>query len=215
MLLLAHVKGLRTTLARQEHREWDYRLTRRLTGRSAAVVGAGSIGRAIAAMLRALGMDVTLVGRTAGKDPEFGTVRPSSALAYVAADVDHLILAAPLTSGTEGMVDAEVLAALGASGYLVNVGRGRLIVTEDLVAALRSEAIAGAALDVFDAEPLPDGSPLWGLPQVVVSPHMSGDYDGFADALVETFRRNLDLYLEGGELLNVVDLERGYVPRST
>lgn len=208
-VVLAHVKGLAGTWERQRRGVWAHQVTGRLAGRKAAVAGTGSIGHAVATALTALGVEVELVGRTAGRA---GAGRGSDRLAEVARDVDVLVLVLPLTAQTTGLVDAAVLEALGPAGFLVNVGRGRSVVEADLVGALRSGAIAGAALDVFETEPLPADSPLWTLPNVLVSPHMAGDYAGFEADMMRLFGDNLRRWLAGGELRNVVDVTRGYVP---
>jgi len=199
--VLSHVKGLGDSLAFQREHRWQYRTTGRLAGTRAAVLGTGSIGRAIADRLTRLDVDVTLVGRTASAD-----------LVSVAADVDLLVLAAPLTPVTTALVGAEVLDALGPRGFLVNVGRGPTVVESDLVDALRAGTIAGAALDVFEVEPLPTESPLWSMPNVLVSPHMSGDYVGFEVDMMAVFTDNLGRWLRGEPLHNIVDPELGYVP---
>ena len=211
--VLAHVKGLGDSWALQREGTWKYRLTGRLAGTRAAVVGTGSIGRTIARRLVSLDVDVTMVGRTPGQDNDFGPIRSSDELATVAADVDLLILAVPLTPATTGLVDAEVLTALGSRGFVVNVGRGPTIVESDLVDALRSGGIAGAALDVFEVEPLPADSPLWSMPNALVSPHMSGDYAGFEVDMMKVFTDNLERWRRGEPLHNVVDPAVGYVPR--
>jgi phosphoglycerate dehydrogenase-like enzyme len=210
--VLSHVKGLSTTWELQRQTRWQHRITGRLAGRRAAVVGTGSIGRAIAATLQALDVDVTLVGRRPGVDARFGQIQPSSELVKIAAEVDVLVLAVPLTTATTALVDADVLDALGPAGFLVNVGRGQSIVEDDLVRALTSGTLAGAALDVFEVEPLPLDSPLWSMPNVMVSPHMSGDYAGFEADMMAVFTGNLDRWLNGRPLFNVVDTELGYVP---
>ena len=210
-LLLAHVKDLRNTFAAQKRSEWNYRSTRRLAGQRAVVVGTGSIGRRIGSTLRKLDIDVTLVGRRAADDLEFGKVRLSTELSTVVKGADYLVLAAPLTHESRAMVGSDVLKALGPRGYLVNVGRGPLIIEEDLLAALQSGALGGAALDVFDIEPLPVESPLWTMPNVVVSPHMSGDYLGFEEDLMTLFADNIHRWILGEPLENVIDQSRGYV----
>ena len=210
---LAHVKGLRETWRLQTDGTWRYRTTGRLAGTRAAVVGTGSIGRAVADRLARLDVQVTLVGRRSGEDPEFGTVRSSKDLVAVAAEVDLLVLAVPLTPETTALVDAEVLRALGDRGLVVNVGRGPTIVESDLVDAVRDATIAGAALDVFDVEPLPADSPLWTMPNVLVSPHMSGDYHGFEVDMMGVFTDNLERWRAGDPLRNVVDPAVGYVPQ--
>jgi phosphoglycerate dehydrogenase-like enzyme len=211
--VLAHVKGLGATWALQRESTWGYRTTGRLAGTRAAVVGTGSIGRAIADRLSRLDVHVTLVGRTQRDDPQFGTIRSSDDLTAVAASVDLLILAVPLTPGTTALVGADVLGALGPHGFVVNVGRGPTVVESDLVDALRSETIAGAALDVFEVEPLPADSPMWSMPNILVSPHMSGDYVGFEIDMMSVFTDNLDRWLRDKPLHNVVDPAVGYVPR--
>nr|WP_240163681.1 D-2-hydroxyacid dehydrogenase [Mycolicibacterium sphagni] len=210
--VLSHVKGLDASLALQREHRWQYRTTGRLAGTRAAVVGTGSIGRTIAERLVRLDVDITLVGRAAREDPQFGSVRASTELASVTADVDLLVLAAPLTPATTALVGAEVLRALGPRGFLVNVGRGPTVVETDLVVALHSGTIAGAALDVFEVEPLPAESPLWSIPNVLVSPHMSGDYVGFEVDMVRVFTDNLGRWLRGEPLHNIVDPALGYVP---
>lgn len=210
--VLAHVKGLAETWALQQQSAWQHRMTGRLAGSQAAVVGTGSIGRAIAERLARLDVGVTLVGRVPGDDPDFGVIRSSADLVAVAADVDVLVLAVPLTPATTALVDAEVLGALGPRGFVVNIGRGPTVVESDLIDALRAGTIAGAALDVFEVEPLPAGSPLWSMPNVVVSPHMSGDYVGFEIDMMTLFTDNLERWRQGEPLHNVVDPAVGYVP---
>ncbi|WP_163748872.1 D-2-hydroxyacid dehydrogenase [Mycolicibacterium helvum] len=210
--VLSHVKGLGDSWSLQRERQWQYRTSGRLAGTRAAVVGTGSIGRAIAERLMRLDVNVTLVGRTASADPAFGAVRASTELVSVAGEVDLLVLAAPLTAATTAMVGAAVLDALGPRGFLVNVGRGPTVVESDLVDALRGGVIAGAALDVFEVEPLPAESPLWSMPNVLVSPHISGDYAGFEADMMRVFTDNLARWLRGEPLHNVVDPAVGYVP---
>lgn len=212
MLALVQAKDFRTTLACQAAKQWSHRLTGVLEGRRAVVVGTGSIGRTIARRLAAFDVRVTLVGRVTSDDPEFGRVEASTELAAVSASADFLVLAVPLTAQTRHMVDDAVLASLGADGYLINVGRGGLVDTGALVDALRDGALAGAALDTFEVEPLQSASALWEMPNVVVSPHMSGDFAGYDARLVEVFRENLDRFVSGRPLANLVDQDRGYVP---
>jgi phosphoglycerate dehydrogenase-like enzyme len=199
-LVIAMAKDLPGTLAAQARREWRHRETEPVTGRRVVVVGGGPIGRAIAELLGAVGMDVTLVGRR-----EFGD------LPRLLPSAEWLVLAAPLTDATRGMLDAETIALLPPTARVINVGRGALVVEPDLVAALQEGRLAGAALDVFATEPLPADSPLWTLPGVIVSPHMSGDLIGWREQLVEVFRDNLARYVAGEPLRNVVDKTLGYV----
>ncbi|WP_203595972.1 D-2-hydroxyacid dehydrogenase [Actinomadura bangladeshensis] len=211
-LVLAFAKDLRTTFRLQDERRWRHRETERITGARALVVGTGPIGRAIGRRLTAAGLAVTGAGRTVREaDPDLGTVLPMERLDEALAEADYVVLAAPLTPQTRGMIDAAALDRMRPSARLINVGRGGLVAEPDLVKALRDGRIAGAALDVFEDEPLPPSSPLWEMPGVVVSPHMSGDVVGWRDELVRLFTDNLGRYASGRPLRNVVDKRLGYV----
>jgi len=215
-LTLALAKDLPTTLSRQRERRWQHRETERLGERHVLVAGTGPIGRAIGRKLAAVGMKVTGLGRVArSTDPDLGEVIPMSSLPEVLPDIDYVVLAAPLTEETRGMINAKSLAAMKPTARLINVGRGQLVVQEDLVEALSSRRLAGAALDVFVDEPLPVSSALWHMPNVIVSPHMSGDVVGWRAELVTLFADNLSRYLDGQPLRNVVDKTRGYVREQT
>ncbi|NYD51239.1 phosphoglycerate dehydrogenase-like enzyme [Actinomadura luteofluorescens] len=211
-LVLAFAKDLHTTLRLQGERRWRHRETERVTGSRALVVGTGPIGRAIGRRLSAAGLAVSGAGRTArDADPDLGVVHPMERLGEALAEADYVVLAAPLTPQTRKMIDAAALERMRPSARLVNVGRGGLVAEDDLVEALRAGRIAGAALDVFEDEPLPASSPLWDLPNVIVSPHMSGDVVGWRDELVRLFADNLGRYVSGRPLRNVVDKRLGYV----
>ncbi|WP_243712650.1 D-2-hydroxyacid dehydrogenase [Actinomadura sp. 6K520] len=211
-LVLTFAKDLHTTVRLQGERRWRHRETERVTGARALVVGTGPIGRAIGRRLSAAGLAVSGAGRTPrDADPDLGVVHPVERLDEALAEADYVVLAAPLTPQTRHMIDAAALGRMRPSARLVNVGRGALVNEADLVAALRAGRIAGAALDVFEDEPLPESSPLWDMPNVLVSPHMSGDVVGWRDELVRLFAANLDRYVGGRPLRNVVDKRLGYV----
>lgn len=211
--VLAFAKDMPRSWDLQRERRWQHRETERLAGRRALVVGTGPIGAAIAALLRAAGMQVSAIGRRARDgDPDFGTVYASDQLHERLPDAEFVVAVAPLTDQTKGMFDAAAFAAMNPAARLINVGRGALVVTEDLIEALHRNELAGAALDVFETEPLPADSPLWSMPNVLVSPHMSGDFIGWKDALAELFVTNFHRWREGRQLRNVVDKRLGYVP---
>lgn len=211
--ILTFAKDSVRSLRLQADRTWEHRQTEQIGGTRALVVGTGSIGRETARMLTAVGMHVEGVGRTARTgDPDFGTVHASADLKDVVGEFDYLVLLAPLTDQTRDLVDRSVLAAMRPTARLINVGRGELVVTDDLVEALRTGAIAGAALDVFDTEPLPSEHPLWAMDQVLITPHMSGDADGWRERLADLFMDNAFRFLDGKPLRNTVDKKRGYVP---
>ncbi|MEU5522257.1 D-2-hydroxyacid dehydrogenase [Streptomyces sp. NPDC047860] len=206
-LVLAFAKDLPRTLRLQRERTWRHRETRGLAGTRACVVGSGPIGRAIANTLEALGVTTALVGRAA-RDGVHG---PED-LDRLLARADWVIAAAPLTEATRGMFDARRFGVMQPSAHFVNIGRGQLVVEEALAEALRGRWIAGAALDVFETEPLTPDSPLWELPGLIVSPHMSGDTVGWRDQLGEQFVELFERWAAGEPLENVVDKQRGYVP---
>lgn len=206
--ILAFAKDFRRSWESQREQRWRHFDTEPIAGASVTIIGPGPVGRAIARLLRAVGMSVRGVGRTARDDPDFGTVTTDVRAAV--GDADYVVLAAPLTPQTRGMVDAGVLAAMPPAARLINVGRGELVDTEALVSALQTGAIAGAALDVVDPEPLPVGHPLWSAPNVRITPHNSGDIHGWRDTLQQQFIANFRRYVSGQPLHNVVDKRRGY-----
>ncbi|MFI5975078.1 D-2-hydroxyacid dehydrogenase [Streptomyces sp. NPDC051452] len=206
-LVLAVAKDLPRTLEHQRERTWRHRESRRVAGTRACVVGSGPIGRAIARTLKALGVTTALVGRV----PRTGIHGPAD-LDRLICRADWVIAAAPLTEQTYRMFDAHRFGVMQPSAFFVNVGRGRLVDEDALAEALTRRWIAGAALDVFTAEPLPGNSPLWGLPGLIVSPHMSGDTVGWRDELGGQFLEMFERWAVGRSLPNVVDKKRGYVP---
>jgi phosphoglycerate dehydrogenase-like enzyme len=212
-LILLFSKGLVGVLDAQRRGEWRPRETERLEHKRVLVAGVGPIGRAIARSCAAMGMQVRGVGRTArSRDDEFGRVFAAGDLAEAVGWADYVVNALPATPDTRRLFDAAAFAAMKPRSRFVNVGRGATVDEPALVRALEQGRLGGAALDVFEEEPLPPESPLWSMPNVVVSPHMAGDYAGWRESAVELFVRNLERYLTGKPLLNVVDKEQGYVP---
>ncbi|MGX1120379.1 phosphoglycerate dehydrogenase-like enzyme [Streptomyces ambofaciens] len=206
-LVLAMAKDLPTTLRLQGERTWRHRESTRVAGTRACVVGSGPIGRAVVSTLEALGITTALVGRTARPG-----VHGPEELDRLLAGADWVVAAAPLTEDTRGMFDARRFALMRPSARFVNVGRGQLVVEGDLVEALTARRIAGAALDVLSHEPLAPDSALWEVPELIVSPHMSGDTIGWRDELGAQFVELFESWAAGGPLANVVDKKRGYVP---
>ncbi|CAL9468362.1 D-2-hydroxyacid dehydrogenase [Streptomyces sp. enrichment culture] len=206
-LVLAMAKDLPTTLRLQGERTWRHRESMRVAGTHACVVGSGPIGRAVAQTLTALGITTALVGRT-----ERPGVHGPGDLDRLLAGADWVVAAAPLTDDTRGMFDARRFGLMRSSARFVNVGRGQLVVEDDLVDALTGHRIGGAALDVLSSEPLAPDSELWRVPGLIVSPHMSGDTIGWRDELGAQFVELFESWAAGGPLANVVDKKRGYVP---
>lgn len=212
-LVSAVCADLPATLRLQARREWRHRETRRLAGSEVLVLGAGGIGRAIAVALRAAGARTRCLARARRADPELGDIAGLDDLPALLPAADFVILALPLTPATREIIGPAELALMREDAWLVNLGRGELADEPALTAALAREQIGGAALDVFTTEPLPADSPLWELPNVIVSPHMSGDSRGWDRALAELFLAQLKRYRAGEPLVNVVDKNLGFAPR--
>ncbi len=214
-LVTAVCADLPATIRLQGRRHWLHRETRRLAGSGILVLGAGGIGRAITRLLASAGANARCLARTPRTDPEIGPIAGIGALRALLPAADFVVLALPFTPATAGIIGAAELALLRPDAWIVNLGRGGLIDEPALVTALADGTIGGAALDVFTTEPLPAGSPLWDLPNVVVSPHMSGDFRGWDEALTGLFLDQLKRYRAGRPLANVVDKRLGYVPSAS
>ncbi|GAA2962888.1 D-2-hydroxyacid dehydrogenase [Actinokineospora diospyrosa] len=208
-LVLAFAKELPNTLRDQSRRRWQHRETDRLAGSRALLVGTGPIARAIARTLKAVGVHISSVGPSARSgDPDLGDIVPMSQLRATVPTQDWLILALALTPQTTGLFDADLLRACKPTARLVNIGRSALVVTPDLIDILDAGRLSGAAFTVFPDEPLPPSSPLWDMPNVLISAHMSGDVRGWREEMVRRFAANLDNYTSGRPLTNLVDKTR-------
>jgi len=203
--VLMFAKDTLNNLRYQRQHQWQHRETELVRGSVALIVGAGSIGREVASLLRCVGMRVLGTDLVAREDEYFDAVLANDALYDVLPEADYVIINAPLTSQTRGLFRRETFARMKNTAHLINVGRGPVVRTADLVEALQNRVIAGAALDVFETEPLPEDNPLWDLPQVMISAHMSGDFIGWRRALGEQFVANFRRWQAGQELFNIVD----------
>jgi phosphoglycerate dehydrogenase-like enzyme len=215
-VMFAFTRGLYRYIPAQLEGEWQRRLVPtsdhwELEGKTLLVVGLGGIGTEIAWRAEALGMRVVATRRSSREGPEFvDYVGTADEMVDLARQADVVVNATPLTPETTGMFDAEFFAAMKPTAYFINIGRGKSVVTDDLVAALESGAIAGAGLDVTDPEPLPSGHPLWRLPNVIITPHISGNSDGAWERLQILIEENLRRFVAGDRMLSVVNVERGY-----
>jgi phosphoglycerate dehydrogenase-like enzyme len=170
-----------------------------------AIVGAGGIGRALIALLKPFEVEVLAVTRRGG-----GDTLPADRLAEVLPAAHHVVIAAPATAATRQLIGAAELDAMREDAWLVNVARGSLVDTDALVAALARGAIAGAALDVTDPEPLPDGHPLWTEPRALITPHIANPASSFRHYLAEHVRDNVARFAAGEPLLSAIDPDAGY-----
>ena len=172
---------------------------------------AGSIGREVATVLGAMGMNVIGTARHARQDSAFDRVHRQQDLPALLGDADYVVITAPLTPDTDGLFDAATFRQMKPGAALVNVGRGPIVRTDALLQALQRGRLAGAALDVFEAEPLPADHPLWNHPKVMISAHMAGDFIGWRQALGQQFVDNFHRWRRGQPLDNPVSKEHGYV----
>lgn len=207
-VLLMFTKDLRTTIELQQSHTWQHRETEPLLGRRVLVIGPGPVGRETTSLLRAAGMGVSVVGRSAREDAQLGGIAAFSDLDRLLGEADDVVLTLPLTEETRGLFDASNLAKMKPGARLVNVGRGAVVVEQDLVAAIDSGHLGGAALDVFEHEPLAAANPLWSRKNILVSPHASGDLIGWRGRVVDSFARNLERWKAGEPLQDVVDLKK-------
>lgn len=207
---LHFVKDVPGLLSAQGEHHWQRHVSGQLAGRRATVVGLGSIGRRVAELYSMLGVDVTGAGRPGGTYDIPGRVVSTDELDDVLTDTEILVLACPLTPETNNLINADRVGLLPAGAIVVNIARGQVIDEPALTAALASGHLAGAALDVFIVEPLPGDSPLWDLPNVLVSPHSASTAANENAVLTDLFIDNLYRYLSGRPLRNVYVSERGY-----
>ena len=215
MALLQHVKDLDRLRCDKAEKRWREAHTQTLHGKTLCIVGMGSIGRAVAVRAQPFGMRVVGVKRTVREEDEawryadelYATRDLHSALG----GADYVAVTLPGTPETYRLLDAEAISAMKRGAYFVNVGRGKVVNERALVDALKSGRLSGAALDVFEEEPLPEESPLWDLDNVVVSPHSTDNVPGLTNELqAELFCENLRRYLNGEPLVNELDKKRLY-----
>jgi phosphoglycerate dehydrogenase-like enzyme len=211
--ILMLCKGLHTSVRDQEAHQWNFRFTAELRGKTCGIVGMGAIGREVARRARPFGMRVIASRRRAAPgetDPDCDLLLPHSDLERVLAESDYAVLCIPLTHETAGIIGAKELAAMKPGASLINIARGAVVDQDALIAALRSGALASAALDVVDPEPLPTDSPLWDMPNVILTPHISGAVEGYGHRAADIFIANLRRYVNGLPLDNLVDPTLAY-----
>lgn len=221
-----HILGMLVALARRFHTAFRYQLQshwaqqeiwddqlrpRELRGQVLLIVGFGAIGREVARRVKPLGMKIWAVTRSGQGDTSLADrFLPATALNEVLHEADYVVLAAPETPETRHLIGAAQLQAMKPTAFLINVARGSLVDESALIETLRRHAIAGAALDVAEQEPLPSDSPFWTLDNVFITPHISAVSEYLWDRQTELLLDNLERWFSGRELGNVVDKERGY-----
>lgn len=212
--ILYFAKDLRRMVRSQEAGRWDQFDITEIVGQTVGIVGYGDIGRAVATRVKAMGMRVLAVKRHGpplyNVDPLVTQIYSPDRLHEMLRQSDYVVVSAPLTAETKGMIGGSAFAAMKPEAVIVNVGRGPVIDEAALVEALSNGRIKGAALDVFDKEPLPDGHPFYSLRNVLLSPHCADHTPDWLERAMQFFVDQFARYAKGEPLLNVVDKQLGY-----
>jgi phosphoglycerate dehydrogenase-like enzyme len=205
-------KDFRRLVRQQESGVWEPFDVEELHGRTLSIVGYGEIGRAVAEKARAFGMEVIALRRhpEMSANEDAAIIFGPSQLQDMLKVSDYVLISAPSTPATKGMISDSEFAVMKPSAVIINIGRGPVIDEAALVRALKEKRIRGAALDVFEREPLMDSHPFYGLSNVLLSPHCADHVEGMRDLAMEIFTRNFEHFSKGEPLENVVDKRAGY-----
>jgi phosphoglycerate dehydrogenase-like enzyme len=212
--ILFFAKDLRRMVRNQDAGVWEQFDITEIVGQTVGIVGYGDIGRAVATRVKAMGMRVIAVKRSGpllyNVDPLVERIYRPDQLGEFLRQCDYVVAAAPLTKETKGMIGVEEFAAMKPTAVVINVGRGPVIDESAMVAALAAGTIKGAVLDVFDREPLPEGHPLWGMKNVLLSPHCADHTPDWMERAMQFFVDQYGRFVKGEPLMNVVDKRAGY-----
>jgi phosphoglycerate dehydrogenase-like enzyme len=202
--------GLPDYAEQQERKEWKKVLHEPATGKTLVIVGFGNIGQEVGSLARAMGMRVIGVRQQPAPSPAADEVVGLEQLYDALAEGDYVSVILPLTEKTRNFIDAKAFRSMKRGAYFINTGRGKIVDEAALLEALQSGQLSGATMDVFATEPLPADSPFWTMNNVVVLPHATGDASDWHMRVTRLFCRNLERWLKGEPLFNVVDPARGY-----
>ena len=211
--MLMFAKQMPTYFQQKLAKTWERSESITLRGKTLGILGLGNVGKELARLAKAFGMRVIANRRSAkkvGRAQNVDLLLPSSHLHQLLKESDFVALTLPLTPDTEKMIGTKEFDAMKSSAYIINISGGQIIDEDALIVALESKQIAGAGLDVFAVEPLPQESVLWTMPNVIISPHIAASMDGYPELATELFCENLRRYIHGKKLLNVVDKKTGY-----
>jgi phosphoglycerate dehydrogenase-like enzyme len=212
--ILYFAKDFRRLIRNQEAGVWEPFDVAEVAGQTAGIVGYGDIGRAVAMRLKAMGMNILASRRSTpaadGTDPLVSKYYGPDKLAEMIPRCDYVVVTAPLTAETRGMIGAREFAAMKPAAVVINVGRGAVIDEPAIIQALTAKRILGAALDVFSTEPLPAGHPFFKMENVLLSPHSTDHTRDWLERAMQFFLTQFERFAKGEPLLNVVDKKRGY-----
>jgi len=212
-LMLALTRKIDTYVKNQQQKKWHHAdMKLEIHGKTIGIIGVGAIGRETAKIAKAFGMTVLGI-RHSGKDAEYvDEMQTSDMLNEVLPRCDYVVVTLPLTDETKHLFKAEQFERMKDSAFFINIGRGPIVAEADLISALKTGQIAGAGLDVFEVEPLPENNPLWDLEQVIITPHTSGSTEFYDQRLLQDiFIPNLKNYIKGEKpAMNLLDYSKGY-----
>jgi len=207
MAMLALSRDLPRVFRNQDRRVWERWPARLLSEKTLGILGVGAIAEALALRCKALGMVVVGVSSVKREVRGFDRMYYREELKSAVGSFDFFVVLTPYSSATRNIVDAEVFSAMKRSSYFINLARGGVVDEGALIQALESDRIAGAALDVFSQEPLPEQHPLWGIKNVILTPHLAGFYDGYAASALPVVEENIRKFL-AGDIANMINLVR-------
>lgn len=209
--LISFSRRLPELLKLQRKREWERLKVDYLKDKTLAIFGLGAVGKEVARKATVFKMNVIGIKRNPNVNiPHVNKIYGPEKKEEVLNKADYVVVTLPLTDQTRGYFGSKEFAAMQKNAYFINVARGEIVKEKELIKALQEKTIAGAALDVYQEEPLPKDSPLYELDNVILTPHTSGLFPHYNQKAVEIFKNNLKLYLEGEDLVNVIDLDRQY-----
>lgn len=209
-LMLAFTRGLNLFIRQQTAKEWKRMPTDEIHEKTIAIVGLGSIGREIAKKAKGLGMNVVAAKREMTTEIFIDKLYKPEQLEEMLSVADFVVVALPLIEETEGLFGLKQFQAMKRSAYFINIARGAVVKEDDLATALQQGLIKGAGLDVFEHEPLPATSPLWDMPNVIITPHVAALSPYYLDRAVKLFVDNLTRFTQGREMFNIIDKVKGY-----
>lgn len=206
MAMLALARDFPRVVRNQDKHAWDRWPAKLLSGKTVGIFGVGAIAEALAPRCKAFGMKVVGISSSKREVAGFDQMRGREELKEVVAELDYLVLLTPYTAQTHNIIDAEILSLMKPTSFVLNLARGGVVDEEALAQALTQGTIAGAALDVFNQEPLPADNPLWSLKNVIITPHLGGLHDRYVDDALPVIEKNLRCFLAGdtGSMINLV-----------
>lgn len=209
-LMLAFTRGLNLLIRQQEQKKWERVPTEEIHEKTIGIVGLGAIGREIAKKAKCMGMEVLATKQEMTAEIFVDKLYPPEGLNDLLAASDFVVAALPLTDQTNGIFTLEQFETMKRTAYFINIARGSIVREADLVTALQTGLIKGAGLDVFDHEPLSHDSPLWDMPNVIITPHLAALSPHYLDRAIKSFTDNLARFVEDREMFNVIDKQKGY-----